>query len=106
MVSHSKAIICAGLILSATYTERVSAQYPRVPEDVRQAAAKKKTESDRHSDDAWQKALPIVKQWEGKGKSYIPWAAKPGDLPQAPIPAFPGAQGGGMYSFGGRGGKV
>ena len=32
--------------------------------------------------------------------------AKPSDLPQAEIPAFPGAQGGGMYSFGGRGGKV
>jgi hypothetical protein len=58
------------------------------------------------SDAAWEKALPIIKQWEAKGKPYIPWAAKPDDLPQAPIPAFPGAQGGGMYSFGGRGGKV
>ncbi|MFT3781309.1 MAG: hypothetical protein QM790_04775 [Nibricoccus sp.] len=28
------------------------------------------------------------------------------ELPQATIPAFPGAEGGGMYSFGGRGGKV
>ena len=28
------------------------------------------------------------------------------DLPQADIPAFPGAEGGGMYSFGGRGGRV
>ena len=31
---------------------------------------------------------------------------EPKDLPQAKIPAFPGAWGGGMYSFGGRGGKV
>ncbi|MCC5804716.1 MAG: hypothetical protein JJU00_00180 [Opitutales bacterium] len=30
----------------------------------------------------------------------------PGDLPQADIPAFPGAEGGGKYSFGGRGGRV
>lgn len=30
----------------------------------------------------------------------------PGDLPQAEIPAFPGAEGGGMYAFGGRGGQV
>ena len=28
-----------------------------------------------------------------KGKPYIPWAAKPDDLPQAKIPAFPGAEG-------------
>jgi hypothetical protein len=40
------------------------------------------------------------------GKPYIPWASRPADLPQAGIPAFPGAEGGGMYSFGGRGGKV
>jgi hypothetical protein len=63
-------------------------------------------EADRRSDAAWQKALPAIKEWEAKGKPYIPWAAKPSDLPQAEIPSFPGAQGGGMYSFGGRGGKV
>ena len=28
------------------------------------------------------------------------------DLPQSEIPAFPGAEGGGKFSFGGRGGKV
>jgi len=39
-------------------------------------------------------------------KPYIPWASKPEDLPQASIPAFPGAEGGGMYSFGGRDGVV
>lgn len=33
-------------------------------------------------------------------------ASQPGDFPQASIPAFPGAEGGGAYSFGGRGGKV
>src|SRR5210317_1571939 len=30
----------------------------------------------------------------------------PGDLPQSDIPAFPGAEGGGKFSFGGRGGEV
>ncbi|MFT3787580.1 MAG: hypothetical protein QM770_15675 [Tepidisphaeraceae bacterium] len=44
--------------------------------------------------------------WAAKGKPYLPWAAKPTDLPQAGIPAFPGAEGGGMYTVGGRGGKV
>ena len=30
----------------------------------------------------------------------------PGDLPQSDIPAFPGAEGAGKFSFGGRGGEV
>ncbi|MGN6638304.1 MAG: pectate lyase family protein, partial [Mucilaginibacter sp.] len=60
----------------------------------------------QRSDAAWEKALPIIKKEEAKGKPYVPWADKPSDLPQAKIPAFPGAEGGGAYSFGGRGGRV
>jgi hypothetical protein len=82
------------------------AQYPKVPQEIGREAARRMREAARRSDEAWQKALPVIKEWEAKGKAYIPWAAKPSDLPQADIPAFPGAQGGGMYSFGGRGGKV
>jgi len=49
---------------------------------------------------------PQLAAWEKKGKPFIPWAAKPSDLPPAKVPAFPGAEGGGKFSFGGRGGKV
>ncbi len=61
--------------------------------------------------DAYEKELlaklqPQMEEWGKKGKPYIPWASKPDDLPQAKIPAFPGAEGGGRFSFGGRGGKV
>jgi len=49
---------------------------------------------------------PQLAAWAAKGKPYIPWASKPGDLPQATVPAFPGAEGGGKFSFGGRGGRV
>jgi hypothetical protein len=63
-------------------------------------------EGRRLNAEAWKKAQPEVEAWAKKGKPYIPWAAKPSDLPQAEIPAFPGAEGGGMYSFGGRGGRV
>jgi len=52
------------------------------------------------------KVTPQITEWEKKGKPFIPWASKPGDLPQAAVPAFPGAEGGGKFSFGGRGGKV
>ena len=86
--------------------QTAQAQYPRVP-----PAMQKKSDSiydleKQRSDLAWEKALPAIQQDEKNGKPYIPWAAKPSDLPQAKIPAFPGAEGGGMYSFGGRGGRV
>ena len=83
-----------------------SAQYPSVPKAVQEEANARRAAADKRSDEAFAKALPVIKEWEGKGKPYLPGAAKPQDLPQAKIPAFPGAQGGGMYSFGGRSGKV
>lgn len=82
------------------------AQYPRIPSDVAAEAQRRQAEARRRADEAWQRALPGVQEWAAKGKPYRPGAAVPADLPQARIPAFPGAWGGGMYSFGGRGGKV
>ena len=49
---------------------------------------------------------PVIAEWAKKGKPFIPWAALPSDLPQASVPAFPGAECGGKFSFGGRGGKI
>ena len=83
-----------------------SAQYPQVQESIKAESMQEHAAAAKLSEEAWQKALPVVKEWEAKGKPYVPWAAKPSDLPQATIPAFPGAWGGGMYSFGGRGGRV
>jgi hypothetical protein len=85
---------------------RATAQYPTVPGDVKEKANELRAAADRHSDEMFAKALPIIKEWESKGKPYIPWARQPNDLPQAGIRAFPGAEGGGAWSFGGRGGKV
>jgi hypothetical protein len=80
--------------------------YPKVPPHVQAAANAEKAATDKLSDEAWARALPEIEAWSAKGKPYIPSAEKPEHLPQAKIPAFPGAWGGGMYSFGGRGGKV
>src|SRR3972149_3075552 len=55
---------------------------------------------------AWEKAWPVIYEDMKNGKVYNQWAQRSDDLPQAKIPAFPGAEGGGMYSFGGHGGKV
>ncbi len=68
----------------------------------------------RQRDAAWNqyeqnviaKDAPQIAAWAQKGKPFIPGASKPEDLPQAKVPAFPGAEGGGKFSFGGRGGKV
>jgi hypothetical protein len=82
------------------------AQYPSVSGNVAAEANRRKATADKLSDEAFAKALPAIKEWEAKGKPYQPGAAKPEDLIQAKIPAFPGAWGGGMYSFGGRGGGI
>jgi hypothetical protein len=76
--------------------------WPVAPEEVKQREeAWKKYEQDLQA-----KLQPELAAWAAKGKPYLPWATKPDDLPQASVPAFPGAEGGGKFSFGGRGGKV
>ncbi|MFC4873828.1 pectate lyase family protein [Negadavirga shengliensis] len=82
------------------------AQYPKIPAEARAKSDSIMKEAGRLSDLAWEEALPIVLKEAENGKPYVPWAFRPTDLPQADIPAFPGAEGGGMFSFGGRGGKV
>jgi hypothetical protein len=98
-----------GLLLiaaAAIFSNRVNAQYPKVPVDVQAASDSMMAGFRTASDKAWVKALPIVEKEALNGRPYIPWAARPYDLPQAEIPSFPGAMGGGAYSYGGRGGKV
>ena len=85
---------------------RGAAQYPKITSAIQAESTARKAAADRRSDEAWAKALPAVNEWAAKGRPYQPGADSPDDLLQAPIPAFPGAQGGGMYSFGGRGGRV
>ncbi|SDL30596.1 pectate lyase family protein [Siphonobacter aquaeclarae] len=82
------------------------AQYPTIPPNIQKQSDELLNDARKRSDEAWQKAYPIIQKEIKEGKPYVPWAARPTDLPQAAIPAFPGAEGGGAYSFGGRGGKV
>ncbi len=88
------------------YAVAAFAQYPQVPDSVKQYRAEWGAKYRKASAEAWEKALPIIQKEAKEGKPYIPWAARPSDLPQADIPAFPGAEGGGMYTFGGRGGRI
>jgi hypothetical protein len=99
-------ISCYTLACTLFMGQHTYAQYPKIPKAAQQTSDSLLAEASRQSDIAWQKAWPVIEQDARNGKPYIPWAARPVDLPQSDIPAFPGAEGGGAYSFGGRGGKV
>ena len=82
------------------------AQYPQLTDEAQHLIDTLQKQWQAHSDSAWEVAFPIVIEEAVQGRPYVPWAGMPYDLRQATIPAFPGAEGGGMYTFGGRGGKV
>ncbi|MBP6023486.1 pectate lyase family protein [Ferruginibacter sp.] len=104
MKNNFKKILLAVVVLLTAGT--ASAQYPDIPADVQRASDSLMKAAVKHSDSAWAIAYPIIKKEAKQGRPYIPWASRFDELPQADIPAFPGAEGGGKYSFGGRGGKV
>ncbi len=85
---------------------KTNAQYPEITADVQKVADSLMKAATRHSDSAWALALPIIEREAKQGRPYIPWASRFDELPQSEIPAFPGAEGGGKFSFGGRGGRT
>lgn len=97
--------LCLALLLGSL-CQFADGQYPTISREVANETRTRLDKVFQHSDEAWEKARPAIEAGEKAGKPYLPGARRPKDLPQADIPAFPGAQGGGMYSFGGRGGKV
>jgi hypothetical protein len=99
-----KKVVC--LLALSVCTLALLAQYPIIPDSVKQRVVRQEAEINRKSDLAWEKAFPIVQQEDKAGRPYKPWASKPEDLLKAEIPAFPGAEGGGAFTPGGRGGKV
>ncbi len=104
MSIHFNKLVVTGILLLAVI--KSNAQYPDIPSDVQKASDSLMKAANRHSDSAWAIAYPIIKKEAAEGKPYIPWASRVDELPQSPVAAFPGAEGGGKFSFGGRGGKV
>ena len=100
MYLSKRIVVLTGLIVSFFIS---FSQYPEIPDDVQRKSDSLLRAARRHSDSAWAIALPIIREEARKGKPYIDFANRPTDLPQSDIPAFPGAEGGGKFSFGGRG---
>lgn len=100
---------CKWLIVVAVLLSGVTvahAQYPQVTKEAKHYADSLGAIAKARRDSAWAVAFPIMVKEAKEGRPYVPWASRPYDLRQAKIPAFPGAEGGGMFTFGGRGGKV
>lgn len=87
-------------------TLSLSAQYPTIPDSVKERAAREEAVWNKLDEQAWKRAFPVVAEQHRQGRPYCPWASVPEELQQAFIPAFPGAEGGGAYTPGGRGGRV
>ncbi|MGJ7032254.1 pectate lyase family protein [Niabella hirudinis] len=93
-------IFCIGLFFSA------AAQYPKISKEDQERSKALLDAAERHSDSMWAIAYPIIDKEAKEGRPYIPWASRYDELPHADIPAFPGAEGGGKFVRGGRGGRV
>jgi hypothetical protein len=97
----NKIVLAAAIVLAA------QVGFARESWPVAAGADKARQESfKQHEAEVISNVAPQIAEWEKKGKPFIPWAGKPEDLPQAKVPAFPGAEGAGKFSFGGRGGRV
>ena len=106
-VQRTCCLLMTVALFSQALAESLSAQgYPKLSSEQFASAQARMAASDKRSDEIFAKQLAEIEAGAKHGKPYIPSAEKPEHLPQAKIPAFPGAQGGGMYSFGGRGGRV
>ena len=108
-VSLGKAQLRRSCYMAASFlllAAAAKAQYPKIPPAVQAKSDSALNVAKHLSDLAWEKALPIVEQQAKEGRPYVPWADKPDMLIKADIKAFPGAEGGGAYTPGGRGGKV
>ncbi|PXY41801.1 polysaccharide lyase [Flavobacterium cheongpyeongense] len=88
-------------ILSSAY-----AQYPDIPKPLQEKADALLADEEKRLQEIWQANAHIIKEETKAGRPYLPWASYPKDFVQADIPAFPGAEGGGAYTQGGRGGKI
>jgi len=94
------------IVFICSVSQNVSAQYPVIPNALQEKTDSILAKENERLTNIWNANYSIIKEESKHGRPYIPWAAYPGDLIKEAIPAFPGAEGGGAFTPGGRGGKV
>jgi hypothetical protein len=99
---HKRLILTTAVVLVTVAAGLAREKWP-VPD---KETLRRQEEMKRLDDEAWSKAEPEVLRQAREGRPYVPQAELPEDLPQASITAFPGAEGAGRFSLGGRGGRV
>jgi hypothetical protein len=86
--------------------QTICAQYPEIPVELQDKADAKMALEEARLAKIWERIQPKLAQDAKEGRPYIPWGAYPGDFSKSGIPAFPGAEGGGAFTAGGRGGDI
>ncbi|TDO77272.1 hypothetical protein EV143_10432 [Flavobacterium chryseum] len=82
------------------------AQYPEIPKAIQDKADQVLADEEKRLSEIWTANYNVIQAEAKLGRPYLPWASYPKDFVQADIPAFPGAEGGGAFTQGGRGGKI
>lgn len=82
------------------------AQYPQIPKPLQDKTDAVLADEEKRLSEIWNANYHVIQEETKQGKPYLPWASYPKDFVQADIPAFPGAEGGGAFTQGGRGGKI
>jgi hypothetical protein len=82
------------------------AQYPNIPKPLQDKADALLADEEKRLSEIWTSNYNIIQAEAKLGRPYLPWASYPKDFVHADIPAFPGAEGGGAFTPGGRGGKI
>lgn len=84
----------------------VFAQYPIIPPALQAKTDSILVKEEIRLGEIWKSNENVLKEEAKHGRPYLPWASYPKDFVPAEIPAFPGAEGGGAFTQGGRGGKI
>jgi len=82
------------------------AQYPEIPKPLQDKTDAILADEEKRLAEIWNANYSTIQAEAKLGRPYLPWASYPKDFVHADIPAFPGAEGGGAFTQGGRGGKI